>query len=167
MKMFLLVLLAAGGLRYGKPSSGVVVALRATDRAGADDAVPVAVVMRNVSGRKLTLRPTVEVVVSYPVPGDKGCARPASATRRIALRAAGGDEITIAAGDVWVEVADLQAVSAKAGGRLPSGFYKLQATVSAGQGGWSGAAGSERARLTIDGKVPAGMCAENPGWDAF
>src|SRR5262249_20556491 len=167
MRVAFLLLLAAGGLRYGKPSAGVAVALRAAERAGADEAVPVAVVVRNVSGHKLTLRPTLEVVVTYPVPGDRGCARPTSATRRIAVGPSGTGEITIAAGDVWVEVADLQAVSARAGARLPAGFYKLQAAVYARGGGWSGAAGSLRARLTVDGKVPPGMCAENPGWDAF
>jgi len=170
MKILAIVLAAlgaTGGLRYGKSSSGVAVALRASDRAEVDGALPVAVVVRNVSGHRLTIKPTVEVVVSYPIPGERGCARPASATRRIVVRGAADDGVTIPAGDVWVEVADLQAMSAKAGGRLPAGFYKLQASVSGEGRGWAGAAGSERARVTVEGTIPAGMCAENPGWDAF
>jgi len=141
-------------LAYGKPSAGVAVAVRAGERAAAGEPVPVAVVVRNRSGHKLTLRPTVEVLVTYPVPGERGCARPATGTQRIAVPAAA--EATLAAGDVWVEVANL---------RLGPGFYKLQAWVHADKGGWVGAAGSERARVVVDGPIPPTMCADNPGWE--
>lgn len=173
----------------GQPQGGLAVGARvAAAQFAAGDPIALEITLANVGKQPLRVASHVathevhldwyEVVLTYPVPSDEGCAGvwAGRAERRLALDddrdKSAPVEVTLKRGARLTHTVDLQDWAARArngGQRIPPGFYKVEVVyhVADGNGRWHGTIRSGRIPLTIEGKVPSDRCAANPGWEHF